>query len=64
MKDTNEGSKNPSELGNVPFNWSDPFLLHEQISESERLIKNTAENFALKELKPRIEKAYYDELVD
>ena len=64
MKDTNEGSKNPSELGNVPFNWSDPFLLYEQISESEGLIKNTAENFALKELKPRIEKAYNDELVD
>ena len=64
MKDTNEGSKNPSELGNVPFNWSDPFLLNEQISESEGLIKNTAENFALKELKPRIEKAYNDELVD
>tara|TARA_B100000287_G_scaffold194685_1_gene183824 strand:+ start:910 stop:2139 length:1230 start_codon:yes stop_codon:yes gene_type:complete len=64
MKDTSEGSKNPSELGNVPFNWSDPFLLYEQISESEGLIKNTAENFALKELKPRIEKAYNDELVD
>ena len=64
MKDTNEGGKNPSELGNVPFNWSDPFLLNEQISESEGLIKNTAENFALKELKPRIEKAYNDELVD
>ena len=64
MKDTNEGSKNPSELGNVPFNWSDPFLLNEQISESEELIKNTAENFAQKELKPRIEKAYNDELVD
>ena len=64
MKDTNEGSKNLSELGNVPFNWSDPFLLNEQISESEGLIKNTAENFALKELKPRIEKAYNDELVD
>ncbi len=64
MKDTNEGSKNPSELGNIPFNWSDPFLLNEQISESEGLIKNTAENFALKELKPRIEKAYNDELVD
>ena len=64
MKDTNEVSKNQSELGNVPFNWSDPFLLNEQISESEGLIKNTAENFALKELKPRIEKAYNDELVD
>ena len=64
MKDTNEGRKNPTELGNVPFNWSDPFLLNEQISESEGLIKNTAENFALKELKPKIEKAYEGELVD
>ena len=64
MKDANEERKNLSEIGEVPFNWSDPFLLDEQISESERLIKNTAENFALKELKPKIEKAYNDELVD
>ncbi len=64
MKDTIEGVKNPSEVGNMPFNWSDPFLLNEQLSESERLIKNTAENFAHKELKPKVMNAYDDEIVD
>ena len=38
MKDASEGNKNLSELGEVPVNWSDPFLLDEQISESEKLI--------------------------
>ena len=64
MKDTSEKTKPSLEVGNVPFEWSDPFLFNNQLSEEERLIKNSAEDFALKELKPRVEKAYNDELVD
>lgn len=64
MKDTSEKTKPSLEVGNVPFEWSDPFLINNQLSEEERLIKNSAEDFALKELKPRVEKAYNDELVD
>ena len=48
MKDANETTKSLTELGMLPFNWSDPFLLSEQLSEDERLIKNSAEIFALK----------------
>ena len=64
MKDTSEKTKPSLEVGNVPFEWSDPFLINNQLSEDESMIRNSAEDFALKELKPRVEKAYNDELVD
>jgi glutaryl-CoA dehydrogenase len=64
MKDITEDNKNQAEIGKVPFNWADPLLLDEQLSESERLIKNTAETFAQKELMPKVEQAYNEELVD
>ena len=64
MKDASENKKPQSEVGKISFNWADPFLLNEQLVENERLIKNTAENFAQRELIPRVEKAYNEELVD
>ncbi len=36
------------------FNFKDPFLFQEQLSEEEKIIQNTARNFANKELKPAI----------
>ena len=31
---------------NVPFNWKDPFMLEEQLSEEERLVRHTAKQYA------------------
>jgi glutaryl-CoA dehydrogenase len=46
------------------FVWDDPFLLEDQLSEDERMIRDAAEAFAQGELAPRIDKAYLDEETD
>ena len=47
-----------------PFQWDDPLLLESQLSEDERLIRDTAREFAAKELAPRVERAYLEEKTD
>ncbi len=44
-----------------PFQWDDPLLLESQLTEDERMIRDAAREFAAKELRPRIEKAYLEE---
>lgn len=46
------------------FKWDDPFLLEDQLTEDERLIRDAAKSFADAELKPRIEHAYMNEETD
>ena len=46
------------------FQWDDPFLLDEQLSEDERLIRDTARDFAQEQLLPRIVDAYAQERTD
>ena len=43
------------------FDWQDPFLLSDQLSEEERMIQKTAAQFAARELAPRIEDMYLNE---
>ena len=47
-----------------PFQWDDPLLLDGQLSEDERMFRDTAREFAAKELSPRIERAYLEETTD
>jgi len=47
-----------------PFAWDDPLLLEDQLHEEERLIRDSAREFAGQELGPRIERAYLDEETD
>ncbi len=51
----------PSQAG---FNWEDPFLLSEQLTEDERLISEAARAFAAEKLQPRIVDAYAREESD
>lgn len=44
--------------------WSDPFLLDDQLTEDERLIRDSAAAFAESELQPRINVAYLNEEFD
>ena len=37
-------STDTPELG--PFNWADPFLFEDQLSDDERLMRDTAARFA------------------
>ena len=46
------------------FNYKDPFLLEEQLSQDEILIRNTARSFAQKELFPKILEANRNEIYD
>ncbi len=46
------------------FNWADPFLLEEQLSEEERLIRDAAHHYAEEKLKPRVLQAFRDEVFD
>ena len=46
------------------FQWDDPFLLADQLSEDERLIAETARAYAQDKLQPRIVEAYMEEKTD
>ena len=46
------------------FIWEDPYLLDEQLTEDERLIRDTARSYAQEKLAPRIHDAYLDEKTD
>ena len=48
----------------APFSWSDPFLLDDQLTEEERMIRETAAAFAADRLAPRVEAAYLNETTD
>ncbi|MDQ0327427.1 glutaryl-CoA dehydrogenase [Rhodopseudomonas julia] len=43
------------------FDWADPFFLDDQLSEEERLIRDTAHDYAQEKLAPRILEAYAKE---
>jgi glutaryl-CoA dehydrogenase len=46
------------------FAWDDPFLLDEQLSEEERMIRDTARDYAQAKLQPRILEAFRNETTD
>jgi len=48
----------------LPFDWQDPFGLDEQLTDEERLVRDTAEGFAQEKLQPRITEAFLEENFD
>ncbi len=46
------------------FDWSDPFLLEEQLTDDERMIRDAARAYAQDKLQPRILEAYATEKTD
>jgi glutaryl-CoA dehydrogenase len=46
------------------FDWTDPFGLEDQITDEERLVRDTAESYAQERLLPRVTRAYLDEDFD
>ena len=46
------------------FNWEDPFLLEDQLSEDERAVRDTARAYAQDKLAPRVIEAYLEEKTD
>ena len=48
----------------LPFDWEDPFALDAQLSDEERMVRDTAESFAREKLQPRVTAAYLEESFD
>ncbi len=46
------------------FNWADPFDLEGQLTDEERMVRDTAEGFAQEKLLPRVTEAYLEERFD
>ena len=51
-------------LDNISFNWQDPFLMDEQLNEEERMVRDTAKQYAQDKLLPRVREAYRNEETD
>nr|WP_283938255.1 acyl-CoA dehydrogenase [Sphingomonas brevis] len=48
----------------MPFDWADPFDLNHQLTDEERMVRDTAEAFAQDNLQPRVTEAYLNENFD
>jgi glutaryl-CoA dehydrogenase len=46
------------------FQWDDPFLISDQLTEEERMIEDAARAFAADKLAPRVTEAYLNETTD
>ncbi len=46
------------------FDWADPFLLDDQLTEEERMVRDTARDFAQARLQPGVTEAYMTESFD
>ena len=46
------------------FNWEDPFRLEQQLTDDERLVMDTARQYAQQQLAPRVQAAYREEKTD
>lgn len=46
------------------FNWQDPFNLESQLTQEERMVRDTAHQYAQEKLQPRIQQAFRDETTD
>jgi glutaryl-CoA dehydrogenase len=57
--------KAPAAKGSrVAFQWEDPFLLDDQLTEDERAIRDTARDYCQEKLAPRVIQSYLEEKTD
>ena len=64
MTVTTSTSSSREARAKASFQWDDPFLFEEQLSEDERMIRDTARDFTQGELLPRVIEAYAKEKPD
>jgi glutaryl-CoA dehydrogenase len=48
----------------TPFDWTDPFLIEAELTEDERMVRDTARDYAAEKLLPRVTSAYLAERFD
>src|SRR5579859_2297248 len=54
----------PKSSGKVTFDWQDPLLLEEELSEDERMVRDSARAYAQGKLLPRVKSAFREERFD
>jgi glutaryl-CoA dehydrogenase len=57
-------AKEPRAAERTSFQWDDPLLFDDQLTEDERLIRDTARGYAQDKLMPRVIEAYMQENTD
>src|SRR3954471_9328826 len=57
-------AKPPKLLKDADFNWEDPLDLEGELTEDERMVRDTARDYAQEKLFPRILQAFREERVD
>src|SRR5579872_4245599 len=50
--------------GKPIFQWQDPLLFAEQLTEEERMVRDAAFSYAQEKLQPRVQAAFHDEHFD
>ena len=50
--------------GKPAFDWSDPLLLEDELTEEERLVRDTARDYAQSQLQPRVLTAFREDRFD
>jgi glutaryl-CoA dehydrogenase len=53
-----------ADVNKASFNWMDPLLLEQQLSEEERMVRHTAERYCQERLAPRVLEAFRHERTD
>ena len=48
----------------TPLNWRDPFELDSQLSQEQRMVRDSAQQYAQSALAPRVKDAYRQESTD
>ena len=57
-------SNKATAIKDAAFNWEDPLDLEGELTEEERMVRDTARDYAQDKLFPRVLKAYHDESYD
>ena len=51
-------------MAHASFNWQDPFLLEQQLTDDERMVKEAAAAYCQDKLQPRVVEAFRKEQTD
>src|SRR5215813_4226926 len=58
------GHKGPPQIKDAAFNWEDPLDLEGELTEEERMVRDTARGYAQDKLFPRVLQAFREEKID
>lgn len=64
MKESSRSSQKKDVPELSKFDWQDPLLIEDNLSESERLLIKSVRQFSEKELQPKVAKAFQSEQID